>query len=43
MKTLKLNNLIKTTLIGGFIVGYCGAWIHDVIEERKNDRWTTDK
>ena len=27
-----------TALIGGFIVGYCGAWIHDVIEERKNDR-----
>lgn len=26
-----------TTLIGGFIVGYCGAWIHDVME-RKNDR-----
>ena len=27
-----------TTLIGGIIIGYCGAWIHDVIEERKNDR-----
>ena len=21
-----------TTLIGGFIIGYCGAWIHDVIK-----------
>lgn len=27
-----------TTLIGGIAIGYCGAWIHDVIEERKNDR-----
>ena len=21
-----------TTLIGGFIIGYCGAWIHDAIK-----------
>ena len=26
-----------TTWFVGLLIGYCGAWIHDVIEERKND------
>ena len=34
---INLVLLGMTTLIGGIIIGYCGAWIHDVIEERKND------
>ena len=29
--------LAITAFISGIIIGYCGTWIHDVIEEKKND------